>query len=164
MRQMGQESGKEKEGKEMGARREDWPPTLEHREREKCASLGAFTRAKRDVGEPVCPEVGQVSMVVPQSTSLCLYVHAHTASQCTCNPSVQRGAAAAAAGCCALLSLNYARRTSSSASEPFFLLASRFSSLPPLLPLPHRRYLPSPTVRSSFLFPGQARDPPPCFP
>lgn len=84
-----------------GARREDWPPTLEHREQGVCFAR-CFYSGEARCRRTVCPKVGQVSMAVPQS-GLCLRACAHY------QPMHMQPVGATC--CCALLSLNYARRT-----------------------------------------------------
>lgn len=84
-----------------GARREDWPPTLEHREQGVCFAR-CFYSGEARCRRTVCPKVGQVSMAVPQS-GLCLRACAHY------QPMHMQPVGARC--CCALLSLNYARRT-----------------------------------------------------
>ena len=161
MRQMGQESGKGKEG--MGARREDWPPTLEHREREVCFARCFYSgRSAMSANRVFQSRSGLNGGAAERPVSLRTCAHSQpmhmqsvgvTCCCCCC-----------CCCCCALLSLNYARRTSSSASEPFFQLrrVSLLFHCLFLLLLALSSSI-SGTARSFFLFPGQARDLLPAF-
>lgn len=150
MRQMGQESGKEKEG--MGARREDWPPTLEHREREVCFAWCFYSgRSAMSANRVSRSRSGLDGGAAEQPVSLrtCahsqpMHMHSVGATCCRC--------------CCALLSFNYARRTSSSASGTLFPAPPRFSSSCLLCPPP------SPYGSFFLRFSGPGSRPPPYFP